>query len=105
MLEIIIAVPAGARLAGMEHDIESACRAEGLRQTLKGTLAQYPGCVHWHVKQGRERGTLEITFWPAERRLWFKVAEGRRGEWMEFVSFVVKAFTLTGINHHVQYYL
>jgi hypothetical protein len=50
------------------HAVESACAAEGLRLTLKGTLKQYPGCTHWHYQRGKDRGTLEITFWPAQNR-------------------------------------
>jgi hypothetical protein len=72
-----------ARLLDVEGVVERACAAEGLRLTLKGTLAGYPGCVHWHYKKGKERGTLEITWWESKRRLWFKVAAGRTGEWIE----------------------
>jgi hypothetical protein len=50
---------------------------------MKGTLANYPGCVHWHYKKGKARGTLEITWWERENRLWFKVAKGRTGDWIE----------------------
>ena len=44
---------------------------------MKGTLASFPNCVHWHWKRGKERGTLEITWWGKQDRLWFKVAAGR----------------------------
>src|SRR4051794_41704257 len=54
--------------------VESACASAGLTITMRGTLAAYPGCVHWHLKRGRERGTLEITWWPKTAELWFKVA-------------------------------
>lgn len=83
MVEIEIHIPAQASSASIPRRIEQACAAEGLRLTLKDTLAGYPGCVHWHYKKGKERGTLEITWWEAKRRLWFKVAAGRTGEWME----------------------
>jgi hypothetical protein len=49
---------------------------------LKGTLASYPGSIHWHFKQAQPRGTLEITWWESGHRLWFKVARGRTSEWM-----------------------
>ena len=51
MLEVNIAFPAGASLARMERLVEKCYAAKGLRMTLKGTLAQYPGCVYWHFKQ------------------------------------------------------
>ena len=63
--------------------IESAFSAMSLTMTLHGTLRQYPGCHHWHLKQGQEPGTLELTWWPEKNRLWFKIASKRRGEWME----------------------
>jgi hypothetical protein len=61
--------------------VEAAAAAEGLSVTLKGTLAGYPGCTHWHFKRGRERGTLEATFWPRENRLWLSIQSGRTGDW------------------------
>jgi hypothetical protein len=85
MLEIDVKVPTEIEWAQWEHAIEAACRAHGLRVTLKGTLAQYPGSVHWHLKQGRQSGTLELTLWPQARRLWFKVGAHRHGAWMELV--------------------
>ena len=45
-------------------------------------IVLYPGSRHWHYRRGRERGTLEITFWPAQRRLWLKVAAGRTSAWI-----------------------
>src|SRR5687768_9027869 len=63
--------------------VERTCIAHGLTCTLKGTLAGYPGCVHWHFKKGRLKGILEITWWELERRLWFKVAQNRTGDWIK----------------------
>ncbi len=83
MREIEVRIAPDATLDKAEAIIEAACAAEGLRLTLKGTLKQYPGCVHWHYKLGKEAGTLEITLWAAKRRLWFKVSAGREGEWIE----------------------
>lgn len=83
MTEVELHVPARAQSAAITRLVERACAAEGLTPALKGTLAKYPGCVHWHYKKGKERGTLEITRWEQDRRLWFKVAAGRRGEWVE----------------------
>jgi hypothetical protein len=68
-----------------ESIIESACAAEGLRLTLKGTLKANPGCIHWHYKRGHESGTLEITLWPSTPRLWFKVGDSRQGTWIDGV--------------------
>ena len=57
--------------------IDAAIAQHGLITTMKGTLKTYPGCTHWHCKLGREKGTLEITLWPAKRKAWFKVQSAR----------------------------
>lgn len=51
--------------------------------TLRGTLRSFPGSTHWHLKRGNERGVLEVTLWPAGRRLWITVQSGRTGLWTE----------------------
>ena len=65
--------------------IDAIVAAHSLITTMKGTLKSYPGCTHWHCKLGREKGTLEITLWPAKRRAWFKVQSGRRAPWIDEV--------------------
>jgi hypothetical protein len=82
MIELAVPVPAGAELAHIEQSVESTCAGAGLRRTLKSTLARYPGSVHWHYGRAAARGTLELTWWPAERRLWFKVSAGRAQPWI-----------------------
>jgi hypothetical protein len=82
MLEVEIPISSTADPSKVESFVEAACASEGLRQTLKDTLAKYPGCVHWHFKKGAQPGTLEITWWEKRRRLWLKVQAGRRGEWI-----------------------
>jgi len=56
---------------------------EGLSVNLKGSLAKYPGCIHWHLKRDGQRGTLEITVWVSARRIWFSIQTGRTGAWIE----------------------
>ncbi len=83
MTEIEITVPLQANLSGAEQIIEQCCKAEGLLVNLKGSLAKYPGCIHWHFKRGGQRGTLEITLWASRRRIWFSIHTGRTGAWIE----------------------
>src|SRR5262249_5582781 len=83
MITLDVNIPPDCNLSNAETLIERCCERENLTVTLKGTLVQYPGCVHWHVKQGKERGTLEITLWPQARRLWFKMSDGRAADWIE----------------------
>ena len=82
MIELAVPVPAGAELAHIEQTIENTCAGAGLRRALKNTLASYPGSVHWHYGRAPARGTLELTWWPAQRRLWFKVSAGRAQPWL-----------------------
>lgn len=81
MTEIELVPPNGLSVAEIEVAILGLPLT--VTVTLRGTLRQYPGCHHWHLKQGREPGTLELTWWPEKNRLWFKIASNRRGDWME----------------------
>jgi hypothetical protein len=67
----------------VEIAIEKCSRALGLVETLRGTLAKYPGCVHWHFRKPLVNGTLEVTSWPSNNKLWISVQQGRRAEWLE----------------------
>ena len=78
-----VTVPQGADFSRAEAALERCFEAEGLRVAMKGTLAAHKGCVHWHLKRGKERGTLEVTLWPARRRVWLSVHANRGGEWIE----------------------
>jgi hypothetical protein len=71
-----------SRSAGLEKTIEAHCRTIGLSITMKTTSAKFPGSLHWHLKKGRERGTLEITLWPSQNKLWFSMQDGRKGDWV-----------------------
>jgi hypothetical protein len=61
--------------------IERAVADAGLlasRLELRG----YPGATHWHIKRPGAKGTLELTYWPGQGRLWFAVHANRRAEWI-----------------------
>jgi hypothetical protein len=77
-----VEIPGELVLSGLEPEIEAACQHVGLNLTLKGTQSRYPGSVHWHYKQGKLPGTLEITLWYPQKRLWLSVQEGRRADWL-----------------------
>lgn len=83
MIEVELSIPSRAKPVSFPTRIEQAATACSLTLTLKGTLAQYPGCVHWHYKKGKEPGTLEITWWSQGKRVWLKVAANRRATWMD----------------------
>ena len=83
MLEYEVQLPERVVPSEAVVAIEAACVDAGLRCALKGSLRSYPGSDHWHYKRDREPGTLEVTLWPARRRLWLSVQAGRRAEWIE----------------------
>lgn len=64
-----------------EAALENAFAGEALRITMKSTLIKYPGCVHWHLKFGKETGTLEATLWQGKG--WFSMQMGRSAAWIE----------------------
>ena len=70
----------------VEIAVEKCSRDLGLLESLKGTLAKYPGCVHWHFRKPLVNGTLEVTSWPSNKMLWITVQQGRRAEWLEEVA-------------------
>lgn len=62
--------------------IEAACTELGLVQGLRGSLAKYPGAIHWHYKMPAQAGTLEITVSESRHEIWISVQSGRRAEWI-----------------------
>ena len=78
-----IAVPPHADLAVAEVLVERVCQTEGLTVASKSSLRSFPGSVHWHLKKEGEKGVLELTLWPAKRRLWASVHANRAGGWTD----------------------
>jgi hypothetical protein len=75
-------VPAGSDLRNAECCIESVCAGHGLHAAMKTSLASYPGSIHWHFKNGGEKGTLELTLLASDRRIWAQVHTGRAAPWI-----------------------
>jgi hypothetical protein len=91
MTEIEIHWPEDAPVADMVTNIEACCSAINLTQTLRGTLGKYLGCTHWHYKNGKAKGVLEITLWPHQHRLWFVIHENRKADWIDDAASQLKA--------------
>jgi hypothetical protein len=83
MLEVEFSVPQKCDLNLAERIIEDICALHGLQVAMKGSQSTFPGSIHWHYKLERQKGTLELTLFPAHRRLWAKVAEGRKAPWID----------------------
>lgn len=86
MQEIDLDMTDPADESGVIRRVESVLAEAGLTMHTRGTLKRYPGCTHWHWRNGTLPGTLEVTFWPARRRLWFKVQSGRRAPWIDLMT-------------------
>ena len=85
MQEIEFRVPRDLNLNRAGQLIEDACAALNLTIAMKSPLASYPGSTHWHYKNGKEKGTLELTIFPRDRRLWAQVQSGRKAAWIDAV--------------------
>ncbi len=83
LLDVEILLPTFTPDDKIEQAIDRAILETGLIVTLRASLKKFPGCVHWHLKNGPESGTLEITHWPQEHRAWFTVQSGRTAKWID----------------------
>ncbi len=83
MRNVEITLPVDVRDERIEEAVDQAIASAELSVTLRDTLQAFPGCIHWHVQNGRESGTLEITFWPSEHRAWFSVQQARKAPWID----------------------
>jgi|SRR5579872_4748182 len=83
MQQIEFSVPPRCDLTKADALIERVCRVHGLHAAMKGTLATYPGSIHWHWKKSKEKGTLELTLLPCERRIWAAIHTNRQAPWIE----------------------
>lgn len=83
MREVEFQVTKKCDLARAEALIERVCAERGLSVGMKGSLASHPGCIHWHFKKPKEKGTLEITLHAEARRIWAQVQDGRKAEWID----------------------
>lgn len=82
MDETPIVLPDGVEPARVAALIDAVLAETGLQVTMRDTLQQYPGCVHWHLKRGSARGTLELTLWPDAGRAWFSIHHNRVAPWI-----------------------
>lgn len=87
MKEVDVQLPTTLNAGAVEATVESIAREAVLTVTMKDTLKKFPGCVHWHLKRGKELGVLEVTWWPdggkkRASRLWFSAHGNRQAAWM-----------------------
>lgn len=83
MTEVEIPLPEDADAGALPDLVEAAAGALGLTAAMRGSLRSYPGSLHWHFRRPHGPGTLEVTLWPAKRRLWLHVQAGRCAAWTD----------------------
>jgi hypothetical protein len=84
--EILIHVPEHITPDKIGSVIDKAIIEFSLITTMRGSLKSFPGSTHWHLKQDRTRGTLEVTWWPRSRKLWIKIQAGRTAPWINEIA-------------------
>lgn len=67
--------------------VEDVCAGANLHATMKATLKKFPRSTHWHFKKEKEKGILEVTWWPRDMgeqtsRLWISVHGNRTADWI-----------------------
>lgn len=82
--------PSRTSLRRVQRGIEMVCAREGLVVAREGTLAMYPGSIHWHLRRPAVAGTLEVTFWPEQCRVWVSVQHQRAAPWTRAAARAVK---------------
>lgn len=94
MQEIEFEVPPTCDLGIAAELIERVCRSFNLDVTMKGSLATFPGCTHWHFKRSKEKGTLELTLFVPKQRIWAQIQSGRSAPWIDS--------TLPKVQHEIE---
>jgi hypothetical protein len=83
MKEIEFRISRDCDLTRARRIIEQICEERGLQSAMKGSLAKYPGSTHWHYKKPRQSGTLELTLYVPDRRIWAQVQKSRAAPWID----------------------
>ena len=66
-----------------EQALETMCAALGLQLTMKGELKSQKNNTHWHYKNGKEKGVLEVTLLHHDGTIILSVHDNRVGNWTE----------------------
>jgi hypothetical protein len=90
MQQVEFTVPKTCDLATAVEKIEQVCAAQGLTMSMKTSQAAFPGSTHWHYKNKKLKGTLELTLYIPARRVWANVQSGRKAPWIDALLPVVQ---------------
>jgi hypothetical protein len=83
METVDIVLPAWPSKRAFAARLRIAAAESGPRIAHVTDLATCPGSTHWHIVSPGRAGTLELTYWPEQTKLWFKIHARRRGAWMD----------------------
>ena len=79
-----VRVPEGfSSWAQLEKDAMAIAERLELSAGPRQTLRTLPESVHYHFRREKETGTLELTIWPGESRVWLTVHANRAGRWTD----------------------
>src|ERR1700679_3690228 len=81
--QVEFTVPETRDLTRAAEKIEQVCAALGLTMSMKTSQAAFPGSTHWHYKNKKLKGTLELTLYIPARRVWANVQSGRKAPWID----------------------
>ena len=72
----------GVFLEDILRRIERWISENGLIHAAPVELRKYPGSLHWHLRRAGISGTLELTVWPGQRRIWMTRRANRDALWI-----------------------
>jgi len=90
MQQVEFTVPKTCDLTRAVEKIEQVCAALGLTMSMKTSQAAFPGSTHWHYKNKKLKGTLELTLYIPAGRVWANVQSGRKADWIDAILPVVQ---------------
>jgi hypothetical protein len=66
-----------------EELVERICMQQNLTSTMKGSLKSIDANTHWHFKNGKVKGVLEITLMHNTGEIILAVHENRNDDWVK----------------------
>lgn len=63
------------------QELEEVISEFQLEITLKTTLSTMKGSIHYHLKQGKTSGVLEVTYSPNKKSLFVEIHNNRLSDW------------------------
>lgn len=65
------------------EEVEETALLFGLHFSKRMTLCTKKGSYHWHLKKAKEKGVLEVTYWPRKEQFSLEIHQNRKANWNE----------------------